>query len=335
MDSKFDWIRRIAVALFVAATLSSALLGIRTYRSFLLLRSAYDAGAPMTSSIRPWMTLDYVAGTYRVSEAALVERLELTPGTNPNTTLRSLAQQQGLSLLEYVQRVQRTISGIAPNLDSGSADKESSWLGAIGDATLGAVLTYEYPSLGLTVFLGSVGLPLPSGIVMTVAGSLAAQGRMDWVWAGVATVVASVLGDIVGYGLGRLLDREALERRGRWLGYTRERALRVKGLFEQWGSWTVLITRTFVSHVSPAVNLLAGAAGYPLSRFLALTVLGRLIWTSAYLGLGYGVGSDPEAATGFLANLSGLLISLAVLAASWLTASGRTLVPLRQDAPPP
>jgi membrane protein DedA with SNARE-associated domain len=329
---RLDWIRRVAVALLIAATLASALLGIRTYRSFLLLRSAYDAGAPATSSVRPWMTLDHIAAAYRVPEAALVERLALAPGTDPKTSLRSLAQQQGVSLLEYVQRVQRAIAGIAPDLKSGGAGKESSWLAATGDAFLSAVLAYGYPALGLMIFLGSVGLPLPHGIAVTVAGSLAAQGRIDWVWAGVATVVASILGDIVGYGLGRLLDRGVLERRGRWLGYTRERALRVKRLFEQWGAWSVLITRTFVSYLGPAVNLLAGASGYRLTAFLALTVLGRLLWTSAYLGLGYAVGSDPEAATGFLANLSGLLVSLAVLAASWLIASGRVRIPQRQES---
>ena len=69
--------------------------------------------------------------------------------------------------------------------------------------------------------------------------------------------------------------------------------------------------------------MLAGAAGYRLKVFLALTLLGRLLWTSAYLGLGYAVGSDPEAATDFLANLSGLLVSLAVLAASSLIVSRR------------
>jgi len=330
--SRLDWIRRVAVAVLIAATLSSALLGVRSYRSFLLLRSAHDAGAPMTSSVRPWMTIDYIAAAYRVPEAALVEHLELAPGTDPKTSLRSLAQQQGVSLLEYVERVERAIAGIAPNLKSGGAGKESSWLAATGDAFLAAVLTYGYPALGLTIFLGSFGLPLPHGIAVTVAGSLAAQGRIDWMWAGLATVIASILGDIVGYGLGRLLDRGVLERRGRWLGYTRERALRANRLFEQWGAWSVLITRTFVSYLGPAVNVLAGAAGYPLTAFLALTVLGRLLWTSAYLGLGYAVGSEPEAATGFLANLSGLLVSLAVLAASWLIASGRVRMPQQQES---
>jgi membrane-associated protein len=325
-------VRRAAVGLLIAATLSSALLGIRTYRSFLLLRSAYAAGSPMTSSVRPWMTLDYVAATYRVPAAALLERLGLAPTTDRRTSLRSLAQAAGLPLLEYVQSVQRAIAGLAPGVRSDSAGQESNWLVALGDVSLAAVLAYGYPALALTIFLGSVGLPLPDGIATSVAGSLAAQGRMDWVWAGAATVIASVLGDIAGYGLGGLLDRKVLDRHGRWIGYTRERALRAKQLFEQWGSWTVLITRTFVSFLSPAVNLLAGAAGYPLGAFLALTLIGRLIWTSAYLGLGYAVGSDLDAATGFLANLSGLLISLAVLAASWLVASGRVRLPQRQDS---
>jgi len=322
--------RRVAVALLIAATLSSALLGVRTYRSFLLLHSAYAAGSPMTSSIRPWMTLEHVAATYRVPAAALLERLGLAPATDPRTSLRSLAQAAGLPLIEYVQGVQRAIAGIESGVRPDSAGKESSWLAAIGDAYLAAVLTYGYPALALTIFLGSFGVPVPHGIAVTVAGSLAAQGRIDWAWAGVATVVASILGDIAGYALGRLLDRGVLERRGRWLGYTRERALRIKGLFEQWGAWTVLITRTFVSYLGPAVNLLAGAAGYRWTVFLAMTLLGRLLWTSAYLGLGYAVGSDPEAASGFLANLSGLLVSLAVLAASWLVASGRVRMPQQQ-----
>ena len=73
--------RRVAVALLIAATLSSALLGVRTYRSFLLLHSAYAAGSPLTSSIRPWMTLEHVAATYRVPAAALLERLGLAPAS--------------------------------------------------------------------------------------------------------------------------------------------------------------------------------------------------------------------------------------------------------------
>jgi membrane protein DedA with SNARE-associated domain len=99
--------------------------------------------------------------------------------------------------------------------------------------------------------------------------------------------------------------------------------LRVQALFDRWGGVTVLLTRTLVSHLSSVMSLLAGVARYRFASFIAFAFAGRVIWTSAYLGLGYGVGSDIEAASTFLANLSGLVLSLAVLAASFLVAAGK------------
>jgi len=60
-------------------------------------------------------------------------------------------------------------------------------------------------------------------------------------------------------------------------------------------------------------RLFAGVGRYGFARFLSFAAVGRLIWTSAYLGLGYGVGSNIEAASQFLGNMSGLLIALGVL----------------------
>jgi membrane protein DedA with SNARE-associated domain len=317
------WLRWTAVIVFVAATLATVFLGLRTYSAFLFLRSAYEAGAPRTSSIRPWMTLGYVATTYRTTHAALAERLELPPGTDPDTSLRLIAKQQGLSPYVYAQRVQRAVADIAPNARSNGANETSSWLGTIGDEALTALLVYGYPVLGLTLFFGAIGLPLPDGVSTTVAGSLAAQGRLDWVGAGAIAVVASVLGDAVGYGLGRLLSQEVLERRGRWLGYTPARQARVKLLFDRWGSLTVFITRTFMSYLSSVASLLAGMSRFSLPKFLAIALVGRLIWTAGYLGLGYGIGSDWEAAISFLTNLSLLFLTLMLLVGAGVVALGK------------
>ena len=94
-------------------------------------------------------------------------------------------------------------------------------------------------------------------------------------------------------------------------------------LFDQWGGLTVFITRTFMSYLSSVASLLAGISHYRLSKFLAIALIGRLIWTAAYLGLGYGIGADWEAATSFLTNLSALVLSLALLLGSGVIASGR------------
>src|ERR1700693_155889 len=105
--SNFHWQRALSITLFTIAALAAAMFGLRTYRSFVLLRSAYELGVTDVGSVRPWMTIDYVARTYRVPETALIERLRLPLDLSPSTTLKSLADKQGLSPLEYVQQVQK------------------------------------------------------------------------------------------------------------------------------------------------------------------------------------------------------------------------------------
>src|SRR3989344_4487145 len=307
------WARGLLLALFVVATVPTAIFGLRTYHSLLLLRSAYAVGAPDVSSIRAWMTLRYVADTFHVPETALIARLGLSAEPDPDTSLKLLAESETRSPFEYVQRVQRAMVEVAP---SGSADRsgrDTGWLAAVGDEFLAALLVYGYPVLGLTLLLGAIGLPVPTGLSAALAGSLAARGSMSWAWAAAVAVTASVLGDAVGYGLGRVLSRRFLERHGRWLGYSPARRARVALVFERWGGLGVLLSRTLVSHLSAVLNLLARAGRYRLSVFLVFTVVGRILWTSAYLGLGYAVGASLEAAAGFLTNLSIFLISLAVL----------------------
>lgn len=323
---KLNRVRRVAGIVFLVAVVPTAFFGLRSYGSFRLLRSAYEAGAPMTSSIRGWMTLHYVAATYRVPEAALVKELELPPATNPDTGLKTLADQVGIAPSVYVQRVQRVIAALAVAAPTNRSTSSSSWLGAIGDETLTALLLYGYPALGLILLFGAIGFPLPDGVATTVAGSLASQGRIDWFWAAIIAVVASVLGDAIGYGLGRLVSDKFIERHGHWLGFTAARRSRAQLLFDRWGLLTVFITRTFMSYLSSIASVLAGLSHYRLSKFLATALIGRLVWTAGYFGLGYGIGADWEAATSFLTNLSLLLLFLLVLAASGTVASGRFIV---------
>jgi membrane protein DedA with SNARE-associated domain len=209
-----------------------------------------------------------------------------------------------------VQEAISELRRLPPVSPQGSASFQDS----LGSEFLAALLVYGYPVLGLTLFLGALGLHLPSALAMVVAGSLAAQGQMSWLGAGVVGVGGSVVGDVAGYSLGRVFSQEFLARRGRWIGLTPERRARIDRLFEHWGALTVVLSRSLLSFLSPAVNVLAGAGRYSLHRFLPLDVVGRVIWTSAYLGLGYTLGVGIDAAADFLSNLSGLLISLAVLA---------------------
>jgi len=219
------------------------------------------------------MTLSYIAGSYRVDLTALIKGLDLPPDTAPNTDLRSAAGRSNISTFDYVQSVQRAVAALAGKGIGKGAPRSSGWIAALGDKILSAMLVYGYPILALIQLSGAIGAPVPDGVAGAVAGSLVAQGRMSFVTASLIVVIASVLGDVIGYGIGRVISRNVLERHGRWFGYTPARSARV-----QW-------------------------------EFLAVALVGRALWTAAYVGLGYVIGSDFEAATGFLGNLSGFLLS--------------------------
>ena len=254
IDFRSHGMHRAAFVLFILVTIPTLWFALRTYGSFQLLRSAYEAGAPATSSIRAWMTLSYVAGAHQIDVSALINALGLAPDTDANATLRAIAEHAGLSPFQYVERVQRAVAALVGNGAANGATESSGWLAQFGDEVLSAMLVYGYPILGLIQLAGAIGVPVPDGVAATVAGSLTAQGRMNWIVAGIIIVVASVLGDVIGYGVGRLLSRNFLDRHGRWLGYSPARGARVERLFARWELITVFITRTFVSYLSSVAS---------------------------------------------------------------------------------
>ena len=311
--SRSRWIRRLLVVFVVLATVATAVLGLRTWGTFTLLRSAYEAGVPQTSSVRPWMTLRYVATTYRAPEAALREQLQVPTDTDPDRTLLSLAKRTGVSPPDYVRRVQLAIAAVASVPIDSSGARHTGWLGTAGDTFVSLVLAYGYPALALSLLLGALGAPLPSGLSMVVAGSLAVQGQIRWELLVIVATAASVTGDLGGYGIGRVLGDGFLESRGRWFGLTPDRRARAEQLFDRWGALGVLLSRSLVSLLGPAVNLIAGVSRYRFGAFMVFAILGRLLWSSAYLGLGYFAGGGLEPAADFLGSLTGFLVSLALL----------------------
>jgi hypothetical protein len=105
----FLW-RVLLVVVLATAVIASLLFTLRTYRSWQFLRSAQEIGAADTASVRPWMTVEYIARTYGVPESALAERLGVPAEASARTSLRQLAGQRGQSPVELVQEAQRAIA---------------------------------------------------------------------------------------------------------------------------------------------------------------------------------------------------------------------------------
>jgi membrane protein DedA with SNARE-associated domain len=296
---------RILLLLIALTTLASIFFGLRSYGSYHLLRSAYEAGRPDASSLRAWMTLNHIAATYHVPLSELIPRLGLPPDSNRDDSLKTIADRQNIARIDFVHRVQRALALSAPLPDGGGAHSQTGFLGGIADSVLSAVLKLGYPALAATLLLGALGLPLPTGLVAVLTGSLAALGHFQLIPAAAVVIAASLGGDMLAYLIGRMVSESFLVRRGRWFGYSPERRQRAQALFAHWGGLTVLFSRTLASYLSSFVSLVAGLSRYHW--------LGRLLWTSLYLSLGYAIGNNIDAASDFLGNLSGFLMALAAL----------------------
>ena len=328
------WFRILLMPVMVLSLTASAYYSIKTYRAFVVLQSARTLDVSETGSVRGWMTLEYVAGTYNAPVSELANRLGLSAETTPRTTLGTLAENAGVSSLEYVQRVQKALAQLNPAQTAPPLqDEPVGWIEQLTDNILEAMLLYGYPVLGIVLFLGALGFPVPAGPLTAVAGTLALQGEMDWVLASSLAVTVSVLGDLTGYGAGRLLNHDFLDRWGHWIGYTQANRQRLLRLYDQWGGLTLILTRSLVAYIGAIASILAGAGRYRLDLFLAYSVIGRLLWTASYFGLGFAVGSDFEVASGFLGYLSLLLIALTVTVGSGALLFRLRQVPARTSPP--
>lgn len=184
----------------------------------------------------------------------------------------------------------------------------------VATALVAWLAIYTYPVAGLTVLVGSIGVPLPSTVVVLAAGSFTTDGDPDfWLLFGVI-LAAAVLGDVTSYSLGRWSSHVVVDRVGARVGLTRARIAAAEHRFERWGGLLVLVTRCLLTGLALPTNLVAGASTYPLARFLAWAVLGEAIWTGQLLGLGWLFGPSWVSLLEYLDDAVTALTALAVAA---------------------
>src|SRR6266852_3234344 len=139
---------------------------------------------------------------------------------------------------------------------------------------LAALSLYGAPALFGIVTIAAVGIPLPITLLLIVTGSLVSQGFMNVWWAIGLASAGSIIGDQVGYAIGRWGSGRFVDRFCRVLG-GRERLEKAQAKARRWGGPGVFFSRWLVTALGPWINLASGVAGYPWMRFLFWDALGE------------------------------------------------------------
>lgn len=148
---------------------------------------------------------------------------------------------------------------------------------------------YGYAALAALVFLESAGLPVPGETALLSAAFAAAHGALSLPVVVLCAAIAGILGDNLGYSLGRRFGRGWLERNGRWVFLSPARLERMDAFFVRFGPAAVTIAR-FVTGVRVIAAIAAGAAHMPWRRFLLFNAIGAVLWAGIVGGIGYALG---------------------------------------------
>lgn len=194
---------------------------------------------------------------------------------------------------------------------------------------------YGYAIVGVATLLENsvgAGLVVPGESLVIVASFYAAIGQLDPVVVAAVATVGALVGDNIGYVIGRTAGRGFLERHGRLLLLTPERVARADAFYRRHGGKTVFLGR-FVPVVRSMVCLLAGVGHMRYSRFFAFDAAGAVLWAVGHTLLGYVAGRSYEELERWLgpAGLLAFVVLAALIAASvWL---GRRRARTEEDAP--
>ena len=174
------------------------------------------------------------------------------------------------------------------------------WVAIYGPAVLFVILT-----------AAQAGVPLPTTILLIITGSLAGQGDLDGWQVLLFATAGAAAGDIIGYFLGRFGGRRMAKRLAKNGSESMERA---EAFSRRWGDMGVFFSRWLVTPLGPWLNLVSGAAGYPIRRFIFWVVVGEFLWVAACIAIGFAFSESVRYITDLMGSLVWVLFGLVIAA---------------------
>ncbi|WPO86551.1 DedA family protein [Herbiconiux sp. KACC 21604] len=190
-------------------------------------------------------------------------------------------------------------------------------LGFIGDAAVGLMEVLGAPGAGLAVFAENLFPPIPSEVVLPLAGFAASRGDLNLVAAIVFCTLGSVLGALALYGLGAWLGRDRMRAIARRLPLVDVHDVdRTEEWFQRHGPKAVFFGRMLPLFRS-FISIPAGIERMTLWKFLLLTAAGSLIWNTIFILAGFWLGEQWHVVEQYAEILQYVVIAAVVGAIAW------------------
>jgi membrane protein DedA with SNARE-associated domain len=182
----------------------------------------------------------------------------------------------------------------------------------------GPLDNFGYWAVLVLVMIEDFGIPVPGETILIAASVYAGAGRLNVIAVGVIGFAAAVIGDNIGFVIGRYGGRALVLRWGRYVRRTEDRLDRAESFFDRNGAWIITFAR-FIEVLRQANGIVAGITGMHWRRFLAFNALGAALWVGTWVGVGYLAGDHINTIYHYVTRYSQyLLIALVALAAGYI-----------------
>lgn len=189
-----------------------------------------------------------------------------------------------------------------------------------GDAMFEWITTFiertGYLGIALLMLAENLFPPIPSEVIMPLAGFTAARGELQIMLAVLAGVIGSVIGTSFWYLLGRWIGMHRMKsfaaHRGRWLTLTPQDLDRAEAFFSRHCGKAVFLGR-LVPAIRTLISVPAGMVEMSFGRFLLYSALGTVLWTTLLAGAGYVLESQYRVVADWLDPVTNAILAIAIL----------------------
>ncbi len=182
------------------------------------------------------------------------------------------------------------------------------------------VSQWGYAGIFAAMVLENVIPPIPSEVIMPLAGFYVGQGKLNFLLVVLAGLLGTVVGALPWYGIGRLVNEERLKhwvaRHGRWVGVSPRELDDSRAWFLRHGAAVVFWGR-LIPAIRTLISVPAGVELMPFGPFLFWTTAGSLIWNLALTAAGWALGNHWQQVLTAIKPVEGVvnkLLALVVLA---------------------